>query len=71
MRGRLGARHVAVRIEAHDSAPAGSPDGANAADTIFTLRSPEVYLLLTVERGWSPARWQRWLTDAIAQAVLR
>jgi AcrR family transcriptional regulator len=43
----------------------------NAADIIFTLLSPEVYLLLTVERGWSPAQWQRWLTDTIAQAVLR
>jgi hypothetical protein len=42
-----------------------------AADIIFTLLSPEVYLLLTAERGWSPAQWQRWLTDTIAQAVLR
>jgi len=43
----------------------------SAADIIFTVASPEVYLLLTVERGWSPAQWQRWLTDTIAQAVLR
>lgn len=43
----------------------------NAADIIFTLDSPEVYLLLTVERGWSPAQWQRWLTDTIAHAILR
>src|SRR6266567_3307099 len=42
-----------------------------AADIIFTLDSPEVYLLLTVERGWSPAQWQSWLTDALAQAILR
>lgn len=42
-----------------------------AADIIFALLSPEVYLLLTAERGWSPAQWQRWLTDTIAQAVLR
>ena len=43
----------------------------NAADIIFTLDSPEVYLLLTVERGWSPAQWHRWLTDTIAHAILR
>lgn len=43
----------------------------NAADIIFTLASPEVYLLLTAERGWSPAQWQRWLSDTIAQAVLQ
>jgi len=42
-----------------------------AADITFTLLSPEVYLLLTAERGWSPAQWQRWLTGTIAQAVLR
>jgi AcrR family transcriptional regulator len=42
-----------------------------AADIIFTLLSPEVYLLLTAERGWTPARWQNWLTDTIAQAILR
>jgi AcrR family transcriptional regulator len=42
-----------------------------AADIIFTLLSPEVYLLLAAERGWSPAQWQRWLTDTIAQAILR
>lgn len=43
----------------------------NAADIIFTLLSPEVYLLLTAEREWSPARWQHWLTRTIAQAILR
>jgi tetratricopeptide (TPR) repeat protein len=43
----------------------------DAADIIFTLDSPEVYLLLTAERGWSPAQWQRWLTDTIADAILR
>lgn len=42
-----------------------------AADIIFTLASPEVYLLLTAVRGWPPAQWQDWLTDTIAQAVLR
>jgi hypothetical protein len=28
-----------------------------AADVIFTLASPEVHLLLTAERGWSPGQW--------------
>lgn len=42
-----------------------------AADIIFTLVSPELYLLLTVERGWSQARWQSWVTETVAQAVLR
>jgi AcrR family transcriptional regulator len=42
-----------------------------AADVIFTLLSPEVYLLLTVARGWPPARWQEWTADTIALAILR
>jgi AcrR family transcriptional regulator len=42
-----------------------------AADIIFTLASPEVYLLLTAERGWRPAQWQAWITDTVAHAILR
>jgi len=42
-----------------------------AADVLFTLLSPEVYLLLTAVRDWPPARWQDWAADTIAQAILR
>jgi AcrR family transcriptional regulator len=42
-----------------------------AADIIFTLASPEVYLLLTAERGWSPGQWLDWVTATVARAVLR
>jgi AcrR family transcriptional regulator len=42
-----------------------------AADVIFTMLSPEVYLLLTAVRGWPPARWQDWAADTIARAILR
>ena len=41
----------------------------DAADVIFTLLSPEVYLLLTAERGWTPERWQHWVTDTIATTI--
>jgi hypothetical protein len=42
-----------------------------AADVIFTLASPEVYLLLAAERGWSPGQWLDWVTATVARAVLR
>jgi AcrR family transcriptional regulator len=42
-----------------------------AADVVFALLSPEVYLLLTVVRGWPPARWQDWAADTIARTILR
>jgi AcrR family transcriptional regulator len=44
---------------------------AKAADIIFAMLSLDVYLLLTVERGWTPAQWERWITKTLAEAVLR
>lgn len=43
---------------------------SKAADVIFTLLSPEVYLLATRERGWGPVRWQTWLTELLANDLL-
>ncbi|XVQ08164.1 TetR/AcrR family transcriptional regulator [Spirillospora sp. CA-255316] len=31
-----------------------------AADILFALLSPEMYLLLVDTRGWSPSRWEEW-----------
>jgi AcrR family transcriptional regulator len=42
-----------------------------AADIVFCLASIEVYLLCTVERGWTPAQWERWMTETLAAALLR
>jgi AcrR family transcriptional regulator len=44
---------------------------AKAADILFALLSLDVYLLLTVERGWTPAQWERWITNTLAVAILR
>ena len=41
-----------------------------AADIIFALQSIELYLLLTVSRGWTPARWERWTTAMLTRAPL-
>ena len=41
-----------------------------AADIIFALQSIELYLLLTVSRGWTPARWERWTTAMLTSALL-
>jgi AcrR family transcriptional regulator len=42
----------------------------DAADIIHALMSPEVYRLLVTDRGWSRARYQRWLTDTLVQQLL-
>jgi hypothetical protein len=41
-----------------------------AADIMYTLRSPEVFRTLTQERGWSADRYERWLTDALQATLL-
>jgi AcrR family transcriptional regulator len=36
-----------------------------AADVLFGLLSPEVYLLFVGERGWTPKRWQAWTYETL------
>jgi AcrR family transcriptional regulator len=41
-----------------------------AADIVWVTNSPEVYVMLTTERGWSPDRYERWLADAWCRLLL-
>ena len=41
-----------------------------AADVLWTLTAPEVALRLVHRRGWSLDRFERWLAEAMADAVL-
>ena len=41
-----------------------------ATDTVWTLTSPEVFLLLTRDRGWSKEKYAEWLADALTRALL-
>jgi AcrR family transcriptional regulator len=36
-----------------------------AADVLFGLLSPELYLLFVRDRGWTPERWQQWVYDTL------
>jgi AcrR family transcriptional regulator len=42
----------------------------DAGDIIHALVSPEVYGLLVVDRGWTPARYERWLTETLEDQLL-
>lgn len=42
----------------------------DAADVIHALNSPEVYRLLVVDRRWSHARYERWLTALLVDQLL-
>lgn len=41
-----------------------------AADVIWATNSSELYVLFTVERGWPPDRYERWLADAWCRLLL-
>ncbi len=43
---------------------------AEAAETIWTLTSPEVYRLLTVDRAWPRERYIDWLGTSLARLLL-
>lgn len=37
----------------------------HAADVLFGLLSPEVYLLFVRDRGWTPERWEQWAYNTL------
>lgn len=37
----------------------------HAADLLYGLLSPELYLLFVRERRWSPEQWQQWVLDTL------
>jgi AcrR family transcriptional regulator len=41
------------------------------ADVLWTMNSPEFYLLLVGQRGWSPQEFASWLTDAWIRLFLQ
>lgn len=42
----------------------------DAADIIHVFMSPEVYRLFVTDRGWSRARYEQWLKNALVQQLL-
>jgi AcrR family transcriptional regulator len=61
-------RSANMRLLAEDLAATGSLRSglsiARVADIIWSMNSPEFYLLLVEQRGWSPGDFERWLGDA-------
>ena len=43
---------------------------AQATDVVWTLMSAEVFLLLTVDRGWSKDQYSDWLADSLIRLLL-
>lgn len=41
-----------------------------AADTVWATNSPELYVMLTQERGWTPQRYEAWLHTTWSRLLL-
>lgn len=68
---RLEGQSRIVRELASRGALDGGLDEAAAADVVYTLMSPDVYGVLTGERGWGPDRYERWLAESLCRLLLR
>lgn len=44
---------------------------AQAADVLVTVQSPYVFSMLTVDLGWSPDQYEKWLSHALLHMLLR
>ena len=42
----------------------------DAADTVWAANSPELFIMLTVERGWSPDHYEAWLGATLQRLLL-
>jgi AcrR family transcriptional regulator len=42
----------------------------DAADSVWALNSPELFVMLTGERGWTPSHYERWLAASLRRLLL-
>jgi AcrR family transcriptional regulator len=68
---RLSAFNTLAQLLADRDALKPGLSVAEAADVIFALLSPELYLVLTTRRSWTTQRWQQWMTEMLTTALLR
>ena len=65
-------QHMAVAVQqiVTNGPLQGKMDEAHATDIVWTLTSPEVFLLLTRDRGWSKEKYAEWLADTLTRTLL-
>jgi len=44
-------------------------NAALATDVVFALLSPDLYRLISIERGWGPKRWSAWIKGVLGDAL--
>src|ERR1044072_1645372 len=60
-----------VIVESLAAKDALRDDVDTATDILWTLNHPDVWQLLVLERGWTPARFERWFADTTCARLLR
>jgi AcrR family transcriptional regulator len=63
-------QHAIVRTLRADGALRPGLDVRRGTDVLWTLNHPDVWLLLVGERGWTPARYERWFADTACAQLL-
>ena len=49
----------------------GRPPTTSERDGVWAIASPEVYLLLVEESGWTPEQYEKWIAEALERIVPR
>lgn len=60
-----------VDIEAALELVIGRPPTVEERDGVWAIASPEVYLLLTDESGWTPEQYEQWFAQTIERVIPR
>jgi AcrR family transcriptional regulator len=64
-------QRVIVESLAAKDALAPGLDVTRATDILWTLNHPSQWQLLVIERGWTPAEYERWFGDTTCAQLLR
>ncbi len=67
---RLEGMRAFLRMVSANGALRQGVDAQSAAEAVWALSSAEVHWLLTVDRGWSGDRYEKWLSDILEAALL-
>lgn len=56
-------------LSAHTALREGLDD-KSATETVWAIAGPDMYRLLTVDRGWSKEEYSQWLGDSLIRLLL-
>jgi hypothetical protein len=68
--GHLDAVRRVAELLAARGALRDSVDAQTATDVLYAIGGRETFRQLVNERGWSPARYERWLVEAVQRLLL-